>query len=79
MADDIEAELLTLGGFAVVLAGHGHQCFGETDEANGQCAVFDDIAKLVVRAEFIAANPVTLPHQEREVFDFLIGLEFETL
>ena len=41
--------------------------------------MLDDIAKSVVPTKFLGAEPVPLPHEEWEVANVLVGLEFEAL
>ena len=79
VTDDIETDFLSFGGFAMVLANHSNERFGEADEADGKRTVFNDIAELVIWPKLIATNPVALPHEKWEVLHFLVALEFEAL
>ena len=78
VGDDVEAEFAGVDIFAVVLAGHSDEGFGEADEADGESAMLNDVAESIVRFEFFRAEPVALTHEEWEVADVLVGLEFET-
>ena len=44
MSNDIETKLAGIFVFAVMLAGHSDESFGETDKADTQSAVFDDVS-----------------------------------
>ena len=79
MGDDVETEFARSFVFAVVFAGHGDESFGETNEADREGAVLDNITQSVAWFELFGAKPVPLPHQEWEFADVLVGLEFEAL
>ena len=79
VTDDIETDFLSFGGFAMVLANHSNERFGEADEADRKRTVLDDVAEFVVWFELLATNPVALAHEEWEVLNSLVALEFEAL
>ena len=63
----------------MMLANHRNESLSKANKTNGKSAVFNDITELVVWFEFITADPVALTHEEWEVFNLLIALEFEAL
>ena len=79
VADDLEALLLHLVALAVVVAVQRRQRLGQADEADGQAAVAEHLAHLVVRAELVRVEPDALAHQERIVVDVLRGLNLEAV
>ena len=78
VGDDVETELASLFRFTMMLTDHGDKCLSEADEANAKCTMLNDISQFVIKTELFRAEPVPLPHEEGEVADVLIGLEFET-
>ncbi len=77
VADNVETELLAFFVFAVMVTSHGYESFSETDKANTERTVLDNVAKFVVWIEFFTTDPVALTHEEWEVLDALVTLEFE--
>ena len=78
VADNLEAQFLGGLGFAVVLAGKGHQGFGKADETDGKGAVLDDLAHGVFPAQLVGIDPHALSHEEGEVLDLAAALDGET-
>ena len=78
-ADDLKSECLRLGAFAVVRAGQRLQALGKADEADGERAVLEHLAHLVVRAELFGVQPDALPHQEGEIAHAAAALDLEPL
>ena len=78
-ADDLKSECLRLGAFAVVRAGQRLQALGKADEADGERAVLEHLAHLVVRAELFGVQPNALPHQEGEIAHAAAALDLEPL
>src|SRR5699024_73759 len=64
---------------AVVLARQRDQRLGKTDEADGQRAVFEHFADLVVGSQLFGIYPHALPHKEGEVLDALFALDLEAV
>ena len=62
----------------MVFADHSNESFSKADEADWKWTVFNYIAKSVIWFEFFATKPVTFTHEEWEVADVLVGLEFVT-
>ena len=79
VADDLQAEVLGILALAVVLADQGDQRFRQTDEADGQGAVFENLADLILRPQLVRVDPHALPHQEGEVEHLLLPLDAEAV
>ena len=79
VGDDIETKFTSVGVFTVMFANHSDEGFGKADEADRKSTVFNNIAKRIVWFEFLRAHPVALAHEEWEVANVLVGLEFEAL
>ncbi len=77
MAHNLQPQFLAFFAFAVVLAGQGLQGFGKADKAEAEGAVLQHFRHAVVRAELLAVDPDTLPHQERVVKDLFGTLDLE--
>ena len=77
MADDLQPQVLGIVALAVVLADQRLERLGQADEADGQRAVFEHLAHLVVRAELVGIDPHTLSHQKREIAHLLFRLDLE--
>ena len=63
---------------AVVLADQGHQRLRKADEADGERAVLEHLAHLVVPAQLLAVQPHALPHEEGEVVAPSCGTESQS-
>ena len=63
----------------MVRAGQRLQALGKADEADGERAVLEHLAHLVVRAELFGVQPDALPHQEGEVAHAAAALDLEPL
>ena len=79
VADDLQAEILGILALAVVLADQGDQRFRQADEADGQGAVFENLADLILRPQLVRVDPHALPHQEGEVEHLLLPLDAEAV
>ena len=81
-AHDFQTQLLRFLAFAMMVTNQAFERFRQTDEADGQRALFEHLAHLVVRFQRLRALPHALAHQEREVtrLSFALNLEaFEQL
>ena len=77
VADDLQSQLLRALALAVVLADERHQRLRQTDEADGQRAVLEHFAHLVVPAQLLAVHPNALAHQERIIAHLLARLNLK--
>ena len=78
-ADDLQTEPLSFLGFAVMLADQGDKSLGKTDEADGERAVLEHLAHLVVDGELLGVDPNALTHQEGIVAHTLLALYLKAL
>ena len=68
------AELL-----AMVLAGEGHQGFGQADNAHAEGAVLEDFTHRLVHIQLFAVDPHALAHQEGVIIYFLAALNLKAV
>ena len=79
MADDLQAQLLAFRALAMVLAGEGHQGFGQADNAHAEGAVLEDFTHRLVHIQLFAVDPHALAHKEGVIAALFGGLDLEAV
>ncbi len=66
-SDNLKPQRLCTLGLAVMLADESGETLSQTDKADGQRSVFDDLADLIVRAGRFGVEPDTCPMRKGEL------------